>query len=244
MHELFFAAIAFAAGGVLKGATGAGAPIVVIPVLAMLYDVPTAVAIFAVPSLLANIWQGWAHRGTHLPWRFVWIFALGGGAGVVVGTVLLARLDSEVLLLTVAFVVLAYLAFRLMRPDWSLPFAAARRVGGAAGFLGGILQGASGISAPVSITFLNALRLERTVFISTISIFFAVVSAVQMPALMHFDLMNAELFGLGLAALAVQAMAMPVGAWLAGRVSRQTFDRIIMGLLTVIALRLIFTALP
>ena len=41
--------LAFYFGGVLKGATGAGAPIIAIPIISLLYDVPTAVV--AIKSL-------------------------------------------------------------------------------------------------------------------------------------------------------------------------------------------------
>jgi len=49
--------IAFALGGILKGATGAGAPIVTIPVIAAFYDVRVAVIIMVIPNLLTNIGQ-------------------------------------------------------------------------------------------------------------------------------------------------------------------------------------------
>ena len=49
--------VAFALGGILKGATGAGAPIITIPVIAAFYDVRIAVIIMVVPNLLTNIGQ-------------------------------------------------------------------------------------------------------------------------------------------------------------------------------------------
>ena len=44
----------------------------------------------------------------------------------------------------------------------------ARRFGPLVGFVGGTLQGAAGISAPVSITFLNAIKLPRLTFIAVV----------------------------------------------------------------------------
>ena len=51
---LFFA---FALGGIVKGATGAGSPIVAIPVLTIFFDAKLAVAVMAVPNLFSNIYQ-------------------------------------------------------------------------------------------------------------------------------------------------------------------------------------------
>ena len=59
--------VAFALGGILKGATGAGAPIVTIPVIAAFYDVRIAVIIMVVPNLLTNIGQLYQFRKTILP---------------------------------------------------------------------------------------------------------------------------------------------------------------------------------
>ena len=53
---------AFYFGGVLKGATGAGAPIIAIPIISLLYDVPTAVAAFTIPNFPSNVWHSWKFR--------------------------------------------------------------------------------------------------------------------------------------------------------------------------------------
>ena len=62
--------IAFALGGILKGATGAGAPIITIPVIAAFYDVRIAVIIMVIPNLLTNIGQLYQFRKTILPLFF------------------------------------------------------------------------------------------------------------------------------------------------------------------------------
>ena len=106
----------------------------------------------------------------------------------------------------------------------------------------GILQGAAGISAPIAVSFLNAMRLERPVFIATISMFFAAMSVVQIPALMWAGLLSPEVVLLAAAALIPIFLAMPVGAWLARHLSAAQFDRAILVLLAVLALRLLWTA--
>lgn len=237
------AVLALVLGGVLKGATGAGAPLIAVPIIAMLYDVPLAVAILAVPSLLANVWQAWSYRRDRPSPGFVAAFAGAGAAGAIAGTIMLANLPSAMLLLMVAAAVFAYIAFRLLRPDWVLSFALGRRLAAPAGFLGGVLQGASGVSAPASITFLNAMKLERPAFIGTITLFFVSMSMVQIPMLVAYGFMTPPIVLLGLGALGVIIASMPLGAYLALHVSRETFDRTILVLLAIIALRLVVTSL-
>ncbi len=243
LTSIIFATIAFALGGLLKGATGAGAPVVGVPVLAVLVDVRFAVAVFATPNLLTNLWQGWRYRHHQGARAFVWKLAVAGIAGAAAGTLLLAWLSPDLLMGVVAAIVLAYVVFRLLRPDWHLSRAAANRIVLPVGALGGALQGAGGISAPVSITFLNAIGMSRLEFIATISVFFAAMSVVQVPMLAALGILTLDAFVASLLALIPLFGFMPAGEWLARRVSKVLFDRMILLLLTTIAIKLLYNAL-
>ena len=246
IHDLSSALIIFVAfvlGGVLKGATGAGTPVVAVPVMAAFFDIRIAVAIMVTPNLLTNINQIFKFRAHHLPERFALFFAIAGAVGAGVGTVMLVYLPARVLTLLVAGAVVLYITLRLLRPDFKLEFALARRIVLPAGFIAGMLQGAVGISAPVSVSFLNAMRLARPVFIVTISGFFFAMSSVQIPMLAAYGVMTWTLLGLGIAAMIPLWIGMPIGEWLAKRMSAQAFDRLVLVFLGVMALRLIWTAL-
>ena len=81
MTGLILAIVGLALGGLLKGATGAGAPIIAVPLIAIYFDVQTAVTVFAVPNLAANVWQAWSCRADRLPRAFMVMFAGGGAVG-------------------------------------------------------------------------------------------------------------------------------------------------------------------
>lgn len=237
---LAFAGIAL--GGFLKGATGAGAPVVGVPVLALIFNVPMAVAIFSVLNLVSNIWQSWAFRKEVTDRRFVWGFAMAGAIGAIIGSVLLATLPVSFLMASLAIVVFGYVALRLARPDWHLPREQGRRIGPLAGLVGGVMQGAGGLSAPVSVTFLNALNLTRSEFISTISVFFLAISVFQIPMLIALDILTLDRAVLSAAAAIPMFVGMPLGAWAARYLSKRAFDRAILLLLSVIAIKLIWDA--
>ncbi|CUH77310.1 sulfite exporter TauE/SafE family protein [Tropicibacter naphthalenivorans] len=240
---LVWVSLALVLGGILKGATGAGAPVIAVPVIAIYYDVPTAVAVMVLPNFATNLIQSWKFRA-HLPaGAMAWAFAGGGFVGALLGTVMLAHVAPRLLLMMVAAVVLAYIGFRLLRPDWGLGMALGRKLALPAGVVAGILQGATGVSAPVSITFLNAMRLERAVFVAVISLFFLSMTVVQIPSMAWYGLLTVER-GIGSAAALVPLVgAMPLGAWLARRIAPQTFDRVILALLGGIAVKLLWDAL-
>jgi len=199
--DLFLVFLAFAAGGIIKGATGAGAPLLAVPLMVVLRDVQFAVAVFVLPNIVPNIWQFWLCRKAPISKRFVISFALAGGAGAGMGTLALAGWRPEVLMITVATMLIAYIFFRLFKPAWELPMSAASKLVIPAGFAAGVLQGASGLSAPVSLTFLNAIRLDRVAFMATISLFFVALGLVQLPMQIVYGIMTPERFTYSLMSL-------------------------------------------
>ncbi len=243
LTDLLLMALGLGLGGILKGATGAGSPVIGVPVLTLFFNVPMAVALFTIPNLCTNLWQGWRFRTSQISRRFTWMFAGGGVLGALVGSFLLAALPAEVLMGTVAGATLLYIAFRLARPGWRLAPRTADALSGPVGVVGGVLQGAGGMSAPVSVTFLNAMGLPRPQFIATISVFFAMMSVVQIPTLAALGILTADRAALSLLALIPLFAGMPVGAWLARKISVQAFDRVTLAVLAVIAVKLIFDAL-
>lgn len=241
---MFWVFISLALGGILKGATGAGAPLIAVPVIAMLHPegVPFAVAIFAFPALLSSGWQAWAYRRELLPGPVPWILAGTSVVGVFLGSWLLSWLDPQLLSMLVALGVLTYVGLRLARFALSLGPGMALRLAAPTGLFAGILQGTSGISAPVTLTYLNALRLTRPAFVATVAFFFSAQSVLQVPALVLVGIMTWERFWISIAAFGVLAAFMPVGAWLGRRWSPQLFDRVILAMLGLLGIKLLLDA--
>ena len=231
---------AFALGGILKGATGAGAPIITIPVIAAFYDVRIAVIIMVIPNLLTNIGQLYQFRKTILPSFFTVSFALGGGIGAFLGTILLVSLPIKILTLSVAIIVIIYILLKIAVPSWKLVYAKAKKLVFIMGAGGGILQGSAGLSAPISTTFLNPMKLERNQFIPTISVYFGVMSIFQMPTLYYYDFLNIEIIIVSIMSTIVLMCFMPLGSWIAKSISKETFDKVTLILLGFIALRIIY----
>ena len=237
---IFAILTAFALGDTLKGATGAGAPIITIPVIAAFYDVRIAVIIMVIPNLLTNISQIYQFRKTILPLFFTFSFALGGGLGAFIGTILLINLPIKILTLAVAFIVIIYIILKIVVPSWKLTYKKATKLVFIMGASGGVLQGSAGLSAPISITFLNSMKLERNQFIPTISVYFGIMSIFQFPTLYYYDFFDLEIILLSLFSTVVLISFMPLGSWVAKNMSKEVFDKITLILLSFIALRIIY----
>jgi uncharacterized membrane protein YfcA len=236
---VIFAALAL--GGTIKGATGAGVPVVAIPVMAAFYDVRFAVVMMALPNIVTNVLQLRKYHAAHLPDHFALKYALCGGIGTLLGTIILVSLPVEALTLLIAGAVVAYILLRVARPDFRVPWAVARRLVWPVGLVSGVLQGAAGLSAPVSVSFLNAMRIPREAFIVTISSLFAGMGIAQVPALIGVGLLTWDRMLLSLVALIPLLGFMPVGNWLARRLPPAAFDWLVLSLLTLLAIRLIWS---
>ena len=151
-----------------------------------------------------------------------------------------ANLSIKILTLSVAFIVLVYIFLKLIVSSWKLIYKKATKLVFIMGATGGVLQGTAGLSAPISITFLNAMKLERNQFIPTISVYFGVMSIFQMPTLYYYDFLNFEIIIASLVSTIVLLSFMPIGSWIAKSVSKEKFDKITLILLAFIAVRIIY----
>lgn len=226
-------------GGILKGAIGAGSPLIAVPILALLVDVPFAVAVFVMPNIISNAIQAWRFRAHIHDHKFAMRYSGFGILGVFFGTLALAGFSSQALMMCVSFAVLAYVVFRIVNPEWKLSSEAALRLSAPLGGAAGVLQGATGISAPLSVTFMNALGLERRPFIATMTLFFVSMAVVQLPMQAAIGVMTFERLFYSLLATIPMLAGMPVGAYLAKFIPRTVFDKIILALLTILAIRLL-----
>ncbi|WP_018916070.1 sulfite exporter TauE/SafE family protein [Vreelandella zhanjiangensis] len=239
---LLIALLTLFAAGIVKGAIGSGVPVLVVPVLTMLYDVKLAIAVLVAPNLFSNMLQVWQYRRHLLPLRFLAAFSVAGALGIILGTWGLVALSPEILSLGVAGAIILYLIIKLTRRRLALPYATATRIVIPVGLLGGVLQGAAGMSAPASITFLNAMQLERPVFIGSISVFFVSITCVQIPALLSAGILTPQLSLYSVIALTIILIGMPLGAQLGKRLPHRWFDNLIMLLLAGIATKIIIDA--
>jgi len=242
LAELAIIFVALAIGGLAKGATGAGAPLLAIPAMAAVFDVSFAIAMMLVSNIVTNAWQVWHYREHRPEDRFLWKFVGGGVGGAIVGTLLLTALPSDALMAALGVSVVFYILLKLFNPHFALSEQAGDRIALPAGLVSGLLQGATGISAPASITFLNALRLKRPTFIFTISLLFVTFTAAQAVILAYAGIVTPQRLLLSAFAVLPILAFMPVGNWLCRRMPDHLFDRLILVLLAMLAVRLVFDA--
>lgn len=228
-------------GAVVKGATGMGLPLISLPVLTSFLGLQHAVVLITIPILFSNVWQVWRMRGevrsdalTFLP-----PFVVAGVIGVALGTWGLTVLPERALTLGLGVLLCGYIVFRLTRPALKVSPELARRVGVPVGLAAGALQGATGVSGPIGVTFVHAMGLERERYLFAVSAMFLAFALAQLPSLAVAGVVQPNWLLEGLFALLPIFIFMPVGTLIAQRLSRAAFDRMILGFLGILGVKLL-----
>ena len=233
--------VSIGAGAIAKGATGMGMPLIAVPFIASVLGLQHAVAVLVVPILFSNCWQlykfGAARADART--RFLIPMACASFVGVAVGVWFLTTAPERGLTVALGVLLLAYLAFRLARPSFVIGPDAAKRWAIPAGLGAGVLQGATSISAPAVVTFIHAMRLERLPHVFAVSAMFLALAVAQVPTMAIAGLLRPEWLLQGAFALIPIAIFMPVGQWLADRLSQKAFDRVILVFLGLMGLKMV-----
>lgn len=241
LERMAIMGLALAAGAVVKGATGMGLPLVALPVLTTVFGLQHAVGIMAITQILTNSMQIWQFRQARreAAMRFLPLFLLAGGVGVILGTWLLSNLPERALVFTLGLLLLAYFVLKVSKPSLAVGPKLAMRGGPFAGFGSGVLQGATGISAPIGVTFIHAMGLDRAAHVYAVSAMFLTLGLVQFPALVVSGIMQPQWVLEALLAMVPILIFMPVGQALAGKLSRRAFDLMILVFLGLMGIKMV-----
>lgn len=241
-QDLIVIFVALFVGGTLKSATGIGMPIIAVPVLTAYFELRFAIAIVLIPTFLSNLWQVWKFRTEQPPRFLINSILIGSIAGIVLGVALLAILPARWLNLGMAGIIIAFLVSRAYHPDWSFNDRWSRILALPASTIAGVMQGATGISAPAVIIYLSSINLAKGTFIFSVSLMFLAAGGAQLPAMIAAGMMGPQQLTLSVAAMVPVVLGMWLGEVIGKHVSTQLFYRIIMALLVVLTIKLIWSS--
>ncbi|KAA9006777.1 sulfite exporter TauE/SafE family protein [Histidinibacterium aquaticum] len=243
IQALLAVIVALGLGGFVKGATGSGAPLVAVPVMAAFYDVKMAIVVMVVPNLVNNALQAWSYREHIHPPKLALFMALGSIPGIFLGTRLLSALEPETLSLALGVLLVCYLLLRIFNPQAELGRRVALFLSFPAGFGAGLLHGTAGISGPAAVLFLSTMNLARPAFVGTISAFFVTGAVAHIPALWQQDLLTWNGLMISTLALIPVSLCLQLGNRAARRLPKETFNRWVLVLIAVLAARLLWRGL-
>jgi len=231
--------LTFLAAGTVKGTLGIGLPLVAVPLLATVLDLPTAVALMLVPVLTSNTIQ--ALQGTKKVATLVrfWPLLVTLIPSTIVAAQFLSSVDLRTGSLVLGVIVVLFSLSQLVRIPFAISQRGERFLNPAIGLVAGFLGGLSNLFGPPLIMYLVALKLEKDDFVTTIGLLFIVASSTLYATLASVGVLTFD------NALASLAAALPVmagvfiGTRLRNRIHQKSFERVLMVVLVLIGLNLI-----
>jgi len=241
-EELIVIIAALALGGLLKGVTGVGLPLITIPVMAGFLGVERAVITMIIPSLILNAYQVWTHRdqASHVPeWRRL---LLAGVPGAAFGATVLYLASERFLATVLAVWLVGYVLVRLAHPSLSLSMRTRLTWSPVVGAAAGALQAATGISAPIVAAYADALGVRPRAYVFAVCAPFGAFAAAHLAIVIGSRLYTPELLGQSLLAVIPAVAFIPVGVWLRQFIKQRVFESLVRLTLVVMATKLIFDA--
>lgn len=210
-------------GGVVKGVTGVGLPLVLVPLTAQFVPIPVAVALLTVPMVATNISQAMEGGHTLPAIRRLLPILVCVVIGLLIGVHLLLSIDRRLLSLILGIAFLGLAGLLAAMPHVHIGEAAARWSGPLVGFAAGVLGGMSAMFGPPMIAYLVGRRTDPESFVKQMAIFAFTASLTMLLALGGSGSMSWSDVGVSaLAILPIQA-GMPFGRWLRRRTKPQWF---------------------
>jgi uncharacterized protein len=231
LDAVFLLACVFIAGAaIVSGLAGFGMGIVAIPLMLLLYEPPTVIALIKVITL-GTTWVVIVHAWKDISWRRIAHMVPPAIVGLFLGGWLLTALDPAAIKAIAGIVVFALAALLL---TWRPVALRERRwMAPAVGFVSGVGSTSTGMSGPPLVLFFTVAGVDKLTFRGTAATFFVLTDLVGLPALIGQGAVTGDDMRLALALAPVALLGRVVGIRLVPLVSPVAFRRATLGLLLV-----------
>jgi uncharacterized membrane protein YfcA len=241
MLPLLVAVVAAFSAGVLSGLTGFGLVLIAVPLLLLVYEQGTVVALVAVLSAsvaAAVVRDSWREADG----RAALALLVPALPGLALGAEALRVVDPAYLQVAVGLAVVASAAL-LLREGARLPGADTRWGTIAAGSLSGTLASSTALSGPPAVLLLTARGLPKRAFRATISLYFLGLDAALLAVLGLWGFLTPELAPLALLLVGATLAGKALGTGLLARVPQAAFRLVVVGTVALTGAMGIATAL-
>jgi uncharacterized membrane protein YfcA len=217
----------------VKGAVAFGFPLVATPLLALVWDVKSAVAVTIVPNIVMDGVQ-LVRRGDPLATvRRLAVLLPCGVGGMWLGTLLLAVLPARAATAVLGVFVLAFAAVNASRFAPRVPPAWERWLAAPVGVAAGVLGGLTNVPGTPLVLYFYALGMDKYEFVRAVALCFLTLKAVQLGALAWYGLLDLRLLAVSVGFTAIALGGFAVGLRLQDWLPERAFNRAVLAFLLV-----------
>jgi len=227
---LWACALVVFAAYVLRGATGFGAGVVAIPLLALVMPLTVVIPVVTTLGIVASFGQS-LQEFRHVDWRALRGLAVPSAIGISLGLWLFASLDQRLLVRAFAIFIIVYGLWSLVprRPRFALaPGALAAAAGGTGGLVATLFGGMAG---PFYAIYLRALALDKRRFRASISSVLLALGLIRAAGYGSLGFFDRRALVLMLLLFPVMVLGMWTGDRWHARLDQAKFERVVATLL-------------
>ena len=228
--------------GLSKGGLGGMLGALITPIMAFIVPVDQAIGLILPILMYADLFAVTFHWG-HWNTRLVLLLLPGAITGVIVGTLFITNVPTDVLRTGLGIIVLLFAVYKFF--EGRIVKSIQYQSRGWHGLLAGTITGFSSTLAhtggpPVSI-YLLMQDLTPQVFVATSALFFLILNWLKVPFYMYAQLFDIpRLLGITWIIVPIVPLGVWAGKWAALRIEKKTFENVILILLILSSLMLIF----
>ncbi|WP_026380773.1 sulfite exporter TauE/SafE family protein [Afifella pfennigii] len=218
-------------GGLVKGGSGFGLPLVTISMSPFIVPIDLALAVNAVVLPFANVYQyGRSGLAKATLMRF-WPILLGLLLGVPIGALFVNAIEPAALTMALGLFILAFVGLSVVNPRIAVPGDLERPAGAATGFIAGIVGALTTANGPLFVIYLVGRGVERQMMVATLGLCFLVFGVLVSGSFWAIGLLDAQRFLLALLCVAPVLVGVWAGDAWGARLPQATFRRFILVLL-------------
>ncbi len=236
-----FSAILLA--GLLKGIIGVGFQTVGIAFLTIITNLPNAISLLLIPSLVTNLWQAGAGGELFTILIRLWPLIITASMMVWFGSIALTSVSLSYLSALLGVLLIVYSAFNLFglrfevktKNEWWLaPFI---------GLINGLLTGMTGIFVVPCVFYFQAIGFRKNTLIQSMGVLFTALTLMLIVSLKTKNILTLELSGWSAFAIFPAIIGVFVGQLIRKRISEEVFKKIFFLCLILLGSFITFNAL-
>ena len=219
-----FSAILLA--GLLKGTIGVGFQTVGIAFLTIITNLPNAIALLLIPSLVTNIWQAGAGGKLFKILIRLWPLIITASMMVWFGSIALTSVSLSYLSALLGVLLIIYSTFSLFglrlevktkNERWLAPFI---------GLINGVLTGMTGIFVVPCVFYFQAIGFRKDTLIQSMGVLFTALTLMLIVSLKTQDILTLELSGWSAFAIFPAIIGVLIGQLIRKRIPEDVFKKI------------------
>jgi len=237
---VIFSILAVALSAFIHAAFGFGFPMTATPLLALQFDVQTAILYSLLPTMVVNIitiWYGRNNKSSILPFIPLALYSI---LGTIIGTQLLISFSPEPFRLFLAIIILIYLFKDKLAMHKILWLKKRQKVSMLIfGLLAGLVSGTTNIMIPVLLIYLSEIEVERNLMIRVMNLCFFSAKITQVIQFSAIGLLAGESLNISFLLSVVAIISIFIGFHFRHLIHDQLFDRFLRLSLYIMAIMLV-----